>query len=227
MGWRGLCSRRRQGTHACRETGSPTRSLVKGRPTLSCAPELRPPRHRLGRSRHRPVLPHATARFVAADDYPIGLPTEVADAVAEQSGVDSTLFWETPGVALDQIEAFLAGVHRTAAPTRILATVLFTDIVDATGRASRLGDRRWRELLDVHDELARRLVEEFGGNWSRPPVTASWRPSTGPAERSAVRPPSGTSWAASASRSGPGCTPARWNAATATSAASPSTSPPG
>jgi class 3 adenylate cyclase len=35
--------------------------------------------------------------------------------------------------------------------------------VDATGRASRLGDRRWRELLDVHDELARRLVEKFGG----------------------------------------------------------------
>ena len=57
----------------------------------------------------------------------------------------------------------MTGVHRTAQPTRILATVLFTDIVDATGRASRLGDRRWRELLDVHDELARRLVEEFGG----------------------------------------------------------------
>ena len=41
--------------------------------------------------------------------------------------------------------------------------MLFTDIVDSTGRASRLGDRRWRELLEVHDELARRLVEEFGG----------------------------------------------------------------
>jgi class 3 adenylate cyclase len=41
--------------------------------------------------------------------------------------------------------------------------VLFTDIVGSTERAGRLGDRRWRELLDVHDELARRLVEEFGG----------------------------------------------------------------
>jgi class 3 adenylate cyclase len=77
--------------------------------------------------------------------------------------VDATLFWETPEVALNQIEAFLTGVRRTAQPTRILATVLFTDIVDSTGRASRLGDRRWRELLNVHDELARRLVEEFGG----------------------------------------------------------------
>jgi class 3 adenylate cyclase len=42
--------------------------------------------------------------------------------------------------------------------------VLFTDIVDSTGRASRLGDRRWRELLNVHDEVARHLVQEFGGH---------------------------------------------------------------
>jgi class 3 adenylate cyclase len=45
----------------------------------------------------------------------------------------------------------------------VLATVLFSDIVASTERASQLGDRRWRELLNVHDELARRLVEEFGG----------------------------------------------------------------
>ena len=45
----------------------------------------------------------------------------------------------------------------------MLATVLFTDIVGSTQQASRLGDRRWRELLNLHDELARRLVEEFHG----------------------------------------------------------------
>ena len=45
----------------------------------------------------------------------------------------------------------------------MLATVLFTDMVGSTEQARRLGDRRWREVLDVHDELARRLVEEFGG----------------------------------------------------------------
>ena len=45
----------------------------------------------------------------------------------------------------------------------MLATVLFTDIVGSTEQASRLGDRRWRELLEVHDELARRVVEEFQG----------------------------------------------------------------
>jgi class 3 adenylate cyclase len=45
----------------------------------------------------------------------------------------------------------------------VLATVLLSDIVASTQRASRLGDRRWRQLLNVHDELARRVVEEFGG----------------------------------------------------------------
>ena len=45
----------------------------------------------------------------------------------------------------------------------MLATVLFTDIVGSTQRAGKLGDRRWRELLNVHDELTGRLVEEFGG----------------------------------------------------------------
>jgi class 3 adenylate cyclase len=83
--------------------------------------------------------------------------------LVELPGADPTLVWETPELALDHIEAFLTGVRRITAPTRILATVLFTDIVDSTGRASRLGDRRWRELLEVHDELARREVEAFGG----------------------------------------------------------------
>ena len=45
----------------------------------------------------------------------------------------------------------------------MLATVLFTDIVGSTERAAELGDRGWRELLNAHDELAGRLVEEFGG----------------------------------------------------------------
>jgi class 3 adenylate cyclase len=45
----------------------------------------------------------------------------------------------------------------------VLATVLFTDIVASTERAAELGDRRWRELLGVHDDLAARLVEQWGG----------------------------------------------------------------
>jgi class 3 adenylate cyclase len=45
----------------------------------------------------------------------------------------------------------------------VLATVLFTDIVDSTRHVGRLGDRRWRQLLDTHNEVARQLVEEFNG----------------------------------------------------------------
>jgi class 3 adenylate cyclase len=81
----------------------------------------------------------------------------------ELPGSDVDLIWEMPELALDAIQEFLTGVRRTVEPSRVLATVLFTDIVDSTQRAARLGDRRWRELLEVHDDLARRLVEQFAG----------------------------------------------------------------
>jgi len=83
--------------------------------------------------------------------------------LVELPGSDVDLTWETPELALDAIQEFLTGVRRSAEPNRVLATVLFTDIAASTEQAARLGDRRWRELLEVHDELARRLVEQFGG----------------------------------------------------------------
>jgi class 3 adenylate cyclase len=83
--------------------------------------------------------------------------------LVELPGADALLVWETPEFVLDLVEDFLTGVRRTAEPKRVLATVLFTDIVESTRRAERLGDRRWRELLDTHDELASRLVEQWGG----------------------------------------------------------------
>jgi class 3 adenylate cyclase len=83
--------------------------------------------------------------------------------LVELPGADGTLIWETPELALDLIQEFLTGVRRVGSATRLLATVLFTDIIGSTQQASRLGDRRWRELLNVHDDLVRRLVEEFGG----------------------------------------------------------------
>jgi len=83
--------------------------------------------------------------------------------LVELPGADAPLMWEEPQLSLDLIEEFLVGVRRAAEPTRVLATVLFTDIVDSTRLASRLGDRRWRELLNTHDDVARQLVEEFSG----------------------------------------------------------------
>ena len=61
------------------------------------------------------------------------------------------------------IEAFLGGEQRSVDPDRVLATVLFTDVVDSTARAAALGDQRWRDLLDHHDEVIRRQLERFGG----------------------------------------------------------------
>jgi class 3 adenylate cyclase len=83
--------------------------------------------------------------------------------LVELPGADMSVIWDTPEVALDVVEEFLTGVRPLPRPMRVLATVLFTDIVGSTERATLLGDRRWRGLLEVHDELARRVVEEFQG----------------------------------------------------------------
>lgn len=64
---------------------------------------------------------------------------------------------------LGEIEEFLTGTRPLAEPERVLATILFTDIVGSTERASTLGDRRWRELLDRHDEIVRREIARHRG----------------------------------------------------------------
>jgi class 3 adenylate cyclase len=83
--------------------------------------------------------------------------------------------WQTSGFdeATDRYDiAFSRGVRNVVVDTlelqpgqarRLLATVLFTDIVGSTEHAQATGDRRWRELLDAHDEAARRLVAQEGG----------------------------------------------------------------
>jgi class 3 adenylate cyclase len=121
----------------------------------------------------RPILPliQAPTLVLHRRDFPL-LPIEhgryLADHIpgarlVELPGSDGPLTWETPELTLGHIEEFLTGVRRTAPPDRVLATVLFTDIVASTRRAAELGDRRWRELLQVHDDLADRLVEGWGG----------------------------------------------------------------
>jgi class 3 adenylate cyclase len=121
----------------------------------------------------RPLLPliHAPTLVLHRTEYEL-IPIEhgrylakhIPDArLVELPGVDAALYWEAAGTTLDHIEGFIGDLRRPPEPTRVLTTVLFTDIVASTEQASRLGDRRWRELLDVHDELARRIVEEFAG----------------------------------------------------------------
>src|SRR4029077_10754002 len=65
----------------------------------------------------------------------------------------------------DEIEQFVTGIRRAPRTDRVLATVLFTDIVGSSERAAALGDATWKVLLESHDELLRSHVESFGGRY--------------------------------------------------------------
>ena len=88
--------------------------------------------------------------------------------------IDGARFIELPGddhlfhagdveAMLGPVQEFLTGRRVVPEPERVLATVLFTDIVGATARAEELGDSSWRELLDRHHALVRRELTRFGG----------------------------------------------------------------
>jgi class 3 adenylate cyclase len=64
---------------------------------------------------------------------------------------------------LGEIEEFLTGTRHEREPDRMLATVMFTDIVDSTRRAAEMGDRGWRFLLERHDTLFRQALERHRG----------------------------------------------------------------
>jgi pimeloyl-ACP methyl ester carboxylesterase len=65
---------------------------------------------------------------------------------------------------LDEVETFVTGREPVPHPDRVLATVLFTDIVGSTAKAAEVGDARWRELLGQHHALIRRQLERFQGH---------------------------------------------------------------
>ena len=81
----------------------------------------------------------------------------------ELPGADHVMYAELADLALAEIREFLTGVREGPEPDRVLATVLFTDLVGSTERATELGDRRWRELLEAHHAAVRHELERFGG----------------------------------------------------------------
>src|SRR5262245_36804277 len=83
--------------------------------------------------------------------------------LVELTGIDHVPWGSDADTIVDEIEEFLTGVRRGPEPDRVLATVLFTDIVDSTRKALELGDRRWRELLDAHNALVRERLVHFRG----------------------------------------------------------------
>jgi pimeloyl-ACP methyl ester carboxylesterase len=72
--------------------------------------------------------------------------------------------WIDPDQIVDEVEEFLTGTRPAPEPDRVLATVMFTDIVGSTARAAELGDRRWRDVLLRHHDLVRRELVRFRGS---------------------------------------------------------------
>jgi class 3 adenylate cyclase len=130
----------------------------------------------------------ALARATAATDVRAVLPTVSAPTLIVHhvehplwpirgarllaAGIPNARMIELPGqpegIAGDAslarlIEEFATGQHAEVETDRVLKTILFTDIVDSTGHAVRLGDRRWRELLEEHDAAIRADLERFRG----------------------------------------------------------------
>ena len=81
----------------------------------------------------------------------------------ELPGEDHLMWVGDVDTLVDEIEEFLTGVRPAPDQDRVLATVLFTDIVDSTGLAARLGDRGWRDVLERHHAVVRQHLERFRG----------------------------------------------------------------
>lgn len=83
----------------------------------------------------------------------------------ELPGADFVWLSADADVLADHIEEFLTGTAVGSPTDRMLATVLFTDIVDSTATAQAVGDDTWTDTLGAHDQIVRRHVESFGGRW--------------------------------------------------------------
>jgi class 3 adenylate cyclase len=100
----------------------------------------------------------------AGKPYAEYLAHNIPDArLVELAGKDNLLCVGDSDADIDEIEEFLTGVRRPPDSDRVLATVLFTDIVGSTNHLAKLGDQRWKDLLDRHDRIVRRQFERFGG----------------------------------------------------------------
>ncbi|MEK6273280.1 MAG: adenylate/guanylate cyclase domain-containing protein [Actinomycetota bacterium] len=120
----------------------------------------------------RDVLPtiNVPTLVVHADEdlVPIQSGRYIADHIPgarflEVKGRDHAPWLTEPDLIAGEIEEFLTGVRHVREPDRVLATVLFTDIVGSTERAAELGDARWRAVLERHGEVTRSELARFGG----------------------------------------------------------------
>jgi class 3 adenylate cyclase len=83
--------------------------------------------------------------------------------LVELPGPDHIPWLADADMALAEIGEFLTGARPVTEPDRVLATVLFTDIVKSTEKAASLGDRRWHDILDRHNALIRQEITRWRG----------------------------------------------------------------
>jgi class 3 adenylate cyclase len=112
------------------------------------------------------VLHRQTDALVAAERGR-DLAAQIPDAKCIEYPGSDHAFWSGEVEAmLGDIQEFVTGARHSAADEleRVLATVLFTDIVDSTRTAAEAGDHTWRRLLDSHDQLAKQMVQKHRGS---------------------------------------------------------------
>ena len=144
---------------ACRFAGTPASAVAWFRVTMEIdvrdvLPAIRVPTLVIHRTGDR-VVPVGAGRYLAEN---------IPDAkLLELPGDDHYPFSGDFEPALEEIEEFLTGSRRSREPDRLLATMLFTDIVGSTERAVELGDRQWKELLAEHHRVVRAALSQHRG----------------------------------------------------------------
>lgn len=150
-------------TQACRFAGTPgsARAWFEAQMQIDIRdvlPAIRVPTlvlHRVGDQ----VIPVEASRYLAAH-----IP---GAKLVELPGTDHFPFLGDSDGVLDEVEEFVTGARPLREPDRVLATVLFTDVVGSTRLAAELGDRRWTELLSEHHRRVTAELERHRGTVAR------------------------------------------------------------
>jgi pimeloyl-ACP methyl ester carboxylesterase len=143
----------------CRQAASPAmmRTLLQANMTIDIRqllPSIRVPTlvlHRTGDQLVRVEHGRALAEGIPGAKY------------VELEGGDHWPWFGDTEAVVEEVEEFLTGMRHAAPSDRVLATVMFTDIVGSTERVAAIGDHAWHELLDRHDSVTNRQVERFRG----------------------------------------------------------------
>jgi pimeloyl-ACP methyl ester carboxylesterase len=113
-------------------------------------------------------VPTLILHSVNDQTLPIGGSRYIAEHIPgarliELTGADHIPWLADADAVVEEVEEFLTGARHGAEPDRVLATVLFTDIVGSSERAASLGDRRWKDLLESHHSVIRHELALFRG----------------------------------------------------------------